>query len=110
MPDSQRVTMTQLESWIVQACHASNLQVDLGFLAAVGDTRTVRSVARIRGLGAVNGMLILRNYDEADSCLNDVKQAGYGFSVLDEPGDDEAFDLQSFQDMFRDWGWSGPDA
>ncbi len=101
--------MTTLEIWLVQACQASNLQVDLGFLAAIGDRKTIQSVARIRGLGAVNGMLIFRHYDEVRSCLNDVRQAGYGFSVLDEPRDDEAFDLQSYQEMFRDWGWSGPD-
>lgn len=101
--------MTRLENWLVQACQASNLQVDLGFLAAVGDKKNIQSVARIRGLGAVNGMLILRHYDEVRTCLDEVARAGYGFSVLDEPRDDEAFDLQSFQETFRDWGWPGSD-
>lgn len=101
--------MTKLENWLVQACLASKLQVDLRFLAAIGDCKTIQSVARIRGLGAANGMLILRHYDEVRFYLNDVRQSGYGFSVLDEPRDDEAFDLQSFQEMFRDWGWSGAD-
>ena len=101
--------MTKLKNWLVKACQASNLQVDLGFLAVVGDRKAIQSVARIRGLGAVNGMLILRHYDEVRPCLQDVRQAGYGFSVLDEPGDEEAFDLQSFQEMFRDWGWSDTD-
>ena len=99
--------MTMLENSLMRACQASGLHVDLGFVAAIGDRKTIQSVARIRGVGAENGMLIFRQYDEVRSCLSEVKQAGYGFAVLDEPRDDEAFDLQSFQEMFRDWGWLG---
>ena len=100
--------MTKLESWLMQACQASGLEVEIGFLAVVGDRKTVQSVARIRGLGHVNGMLIVRDYDEVRSLLDDIRLAGYGFSVLDEPRDDEAFDLHSYQEMFHDWGWPGP--
>jgi hypothetical protein len=101
--------MTKLEHWLVRACEASNLRVDLGFAAAIGVRKTIQCVARIPEIGAVNGMLILRHYDDVRCHLDEVRQAGYAFSVLDEPRDDETFDLQSFQDMFRDWGWAGCD-
>lgn len=97
--------MTKLESWLMQACQASGLEVDIGFLAVVGDRKPIQSVARIRGLGDANGMLIVRDYDQVYPLLDDIRLAGYGFSVLDEPGDEESFDLHSYQEMFHDWGW-----
>jgi hypothetical protein len=84
-------------------------EVDLGFLVTIRDGKAIQSVARIRGLGAVHGMLILRNYDEVRAYLNEVRLAGYAFAVLDESREDEVFDLQSFEEMSQDWGWSRSD-
>jgi len=65
------------------------------------------TVARIRDLGAANGMLIFEKYEDFCELAERLLDAGYGFSVLDEPGQQEEFDLQSFEEMFADWGWSG---
>lgn len=99
--------MATLERWISQACHALGLQVDLAYVVDVGDDREIRAVARIRGLGASNGMLVVRNYEDVRPYLETLARAGYGFSVLDEPRSDETFDLDSFRELFVDWGWSG---
>lgn len=101
--------MTKLEKWLIKTRQASNLKIDYGFIAIIGDNNQIQSVARIHGIGGMNGMLIFRHYDKVRAYVDEVKRAGYGFSVLDEPGDEESFDLQSFQEMFRDWGWSGYD-
>lgn len=52
-------------------------------------------------------MLLFRTYDEVREVSQALQNAGYGYSVVDEPRPDEEFDLSSFQEMFRDWGWSG---
>ena len=52
-------------------------------------------------------MLLIRAYDEIRDHVQELKDAGYGYSVLGEPRPDEEFDLMGFQEMFRDWGWSG---
>jgi hypothetical protein len=63
--------------------------------------------ARIANLGARNGMLIFEKYEDVCQHSEAVQDAGYGYSVIDEPRPDEEFDLGSFQAVFRDWGWSG---
>lgn len=99
--------MTKLESWISKACKAFGLQADFDFAVDTGDGHKVWAVARIRNLGAKNGMLVVRNYDDVRVCAESLARAGYGYSVLDEPRDDEDFDLGSFKEMFLDWGWCG---
>jgi hypothetical protein len=80
----------------------------LGFYLALDDDQGIGAVARIANLGAPNGMLVFSSYDEVCSLKEKLLDAGYGFSVLDEPGPDEEYDLESFKTVFRDWGWAGP--
>jgi len=34
-----------------------------------------------------------------------LQNMGYGYSVLDDPLHSEEFDLESYVEMFSDWGW-----
>jgi hypothetical protein len=52
-------------------------------------------------------MLIVRDSDDVWDSRDALWNAGYGYSVLDEPAAAAQFDLQSYQEMFSDWGWSG---
>lgn len=79
----------------------------MGFSLSLSGGRHLTSFARIADLGAPNGMLLFRTYDEVRDVSQALQDAGYGYSVVDEPRPDEEFDLASFQEMFRDWGWSG---
>ena len=67
----------------------------------------IHAVVRVRDLGAENGMLVVSDYDDVKAHLAEITKAGYGFSVLDEPSPLEGYDLESYAQMFRDWGWSG---
>ena len=97
--------MTNLQKWLERSCKAVGLQVDFQFTVTCPDDYQIRSVARIRGVGNVNGMLIVSDYSEISDHRECLTSSGYGFSVLSEPGDDEEFDLESAKAMFRDWGW-----
>jgi hypothetical protein len=97
--------MTKLERWLERSCGAVGLQVDFSFTVTCPDGHEIRSVARIRGVGAPNGMLIVSDYDEISDHLECLSLSGYGFSVLSEPGDNEVFDIESAKEMFSDWGW-----
>jgi hypothetical protein len=97
--------MTNLQRWLEWSCKAVGLQVDFLFTVTCPDDYQIRSVARIRGVGNVNGMLIVNDYNEISDHQECLKSSGYGFSVLSEPGDGEEFDLESAKAMFRDWGW-----
>jgi hypothetical protein len=102
--------MTTLEDWISQACKKLGIHVDLPFTVNIGNGHEVRAVARIRGFGASNGMLVIQDYEDVRPYAQTLALAGYGYSVLDEPRGDEAFDLGSFKEMFLDWGWAGSEA
>ena len=52
-------------------------------------------------------MLIFRKYGDVKPYIEQLREAGFGFSVLDERSQAEIIDLQSFRRMYADWGWSG---
>jgi hypothetical protein len=62
---------------------------------------------RFFDLGAPNGMLLFASSSEFLGKGQELVEQGFGYSVLDEPRDDEEFDIDRFREMFRDWGWSG---
>jgi hypothetical protein len=99
--------MKRLPEWLWRACAELGLRVDLDFKLSLPNGLEMSVVARIRDLGAANGMLIFESYDEISNFTKELLDAGYGFSVLDEPSPQEGFDLDSFKEMFIDWGWSG---
>ena len=99
--------MSQLAARIWRACSALGLRAELGFRLVLPSGHAVVAVARIADLGAPNGMLVVRAYDEIRGHVQELDDAGYGFSVLGEPRPNAEFDLTGFQEVFRDWGWSG---
>ena len=99
--------MSQLSEWIWKACSASGLHAELDFTLTLPSGQQVIPVARIADLGAPNGMLLFRTYSDIGDSAQALLDAGYGYSVVDEPPPNEKFDLASFREMFRDWGWSG---
>lgn len=99
--------MKRLSERVWRACAELGLRAELGFKLSLPNRPEITTVARIHNLGAANGMLIFESYDEISSFTKELLDAGYGFSVLDEPLPQEQFDLDSFKEMFIDWGWSG---
>lgn len=94
--------MSKLTDWLLQACNILGLHVDIGFSITLSDGYKLQAVARIHDIGAVNGMLVVLNYN---GHLDELIQLGYGYAVLEEPMENEVFDLESYREMFKDWGW-----
>ena len=90
-----------------RACSALGLPIDIGFSLALGAGDRICTVACIPFVGAKNGMLVIRGYDEVRMYEVELINAGYGYSVLDEPQAGEEFDLDAFKEMFAEWGWCG---
>ena len=99
--------MTNLATRLSRACSALGLRAELGFNLSLGEGIEVHAVARIPDLGAPKGMLVVNSFDEVKNFSQTLINAGYGYSVLSEPSEDEEFHLDSFREMFIDWGWSG---
>lgn len=99
--------MSRLASDIWRACAELGLRTDMGFRLALSDQQEIQTVARIADVGAPNGMLVVSSYDVVRNLTDKLLEAGYGFSVLDEPDPRENYDIESFKAMFLDWGWAG---
>jgi hypothetical protein len=99
--------MNLLAKELGRACAALGLRIELGYTFSLPNMPDLTAVARISDLGAANGMLIFDNYDEIRELTQQLPDAGYGFSVLSQPEPSYELDLDSFKEMFTDWGWSG---
>ena len=101
--------MTRLEDDLAKACEALGIRMDLGFKMSCPDGYEVRSIARIHNVGAPNGMLVVGSFEEVEDYCDYLHSAGFGYSVLDEPGDKEVLDIESYREMFCEWGWAEGD-
>jgi len=99
--------MSKLQDEILLACRQLKLQVDFDFQVTLDDGHKVKAAARVRDVGAKNGMLVVSDFEDIKNSVDSIINAGYGYSVIDEPGPSMQFDLESYAEMFRDWGWSG---
>jgi hypothetical protein len=86
---------------------ALDVRVELGFRLTLPGSRELVTVARVTDLGGRNGMLLFKSFNEVKRYAQELVDLGYGYAVVDEPRPDEEFELESFEEMFRDWGWTG---
>jgi hypothetical protein len=97
--------MNRRQERLIRACTELSLQLVLDFAVTLKSGRVITSTALLPELGARKGMVIIDSYSKVADVKDQLVAEGYGFSVLDEPRDQE-FDLQSHEEMFADWGWS----
>ena len=70
----------------------------------------IRVPLLVRHFGATEGMLILSDYSLVASWIDEIQQAGYGFSVWSEPDPGARYDRAGFIEIFLDWGWAGSES
>jgi len=97
--------MTNLQSFLQRACHDLGLNIIAPFLLTVHEGIQINAQALIPQLGAPKGMIVVNHYDELLGIAAELPNLGYAYSVLDEPLPPEGYDLQSYVEMFSDWGW-----
>lgn len=98
-----------VRGWL-EAARLLSLEVEAPCSVALPLDATVEAEVLVRHVGASRGMVIVRRYDDVRGRTRDLQAAGYGFSVMSDPRLSEGFDLQSYVDVLRDWGWSGDPA
>jgi hypothetical protein len=91
----------------VEVGEALGVEVVTPYAVALPSGNTVNAAALVRLFGSPKGMLIVSNYDVVRLHLQELEQAGYGFSVLDEPSEGTPLVLQEYVDILSDWGWLG---
>ena len=98
--------MSSLQEELRRACNELSIQVVMPFELSLPSGRKIMADALVPQLGAVNGMLVVREFDEVSGATNELIELGYGFSVMDEPESLESYDLGSWMEIFKDWSWT----
>ncbi len=97
--------MTLLQIFLHRACQELGLTILVPFMLTVRDNIQIQVQALLPQLGAAKGMIIVNSYDDLCGMAQELLRLGFGYSVLDEPLPAEEFDLESYVEMFSDWGW-----
>jgi hypothetical protein len=105
LPESSSVTLAARMS---RVCDQLGLAADPAFVAHLSTGRKIQAITRIRHVGDRNGMLIVSSWSDIQTYTQELAQDGYGYSVLSVPVTGGNYDIESYIEMFRDWGWWGP--
>lgn len=97
--------MNKLQEFLRRAGTDLGIQVIAPFELTLGNGRKLLVEALLPELGASKGMIVVRMYDDLREISDELVRLGYGYSVLDEPLPNEDYDVETYVELFRDWGW-----
>lgn len=97
-----------LQFW-QKAASDLGLQITTPFSLVLSSGHRLQAILLICQFGGTKGMLVFASYDGIASHVNEIVDAGYGFSILDEPGEHEEYNREEYIELLSDWGWSGDD-
>jgi hypothetical protein len=102
------MTMNRMQKWLVHAAQELGVRVVLAYVAVVSNGTQIPTLALFPDLGSAFGTLVFDSADvlNAEARLDLVAQ-GYSISTFSEPLPKEEFDLESYAEMFSEWGWTG---
>jgi hypothetical protein len=100
-------TRSELATTWERAASVLGVEVVAPFTAKLADGSQVVADVLIKRFGGPNGMLLITDYSKVRHKLNALRDAGLGFSVLEEPNKSEPFVVDEFIELLRDWGWAG---
>lgn len=98
--------MSALQDQLTRAAVELGLSIELDHRVMLTDRSELVSVVWFPDLGAPKGTLVFQRSLPA-SHVHALQQTGYTVSIIAEPPDLEPFDLDSFAEMFAEWGWTG---
>jgi hypothetical protein len=102
--------MNKMQEHLLRAGSELGLRVIVPFEVCLDSGRKLLAEALLPDLGFPNGMIIGQSSTNFLSICDELKRRGYGYSVYGEPPQTEEFDLESYKEMFMEWGWSGEKA
>jgi len=100
--------VTLMIEWLERAAEELGLTIERDYEVQLPEQAVLRATARVLHLGGPMGMLVFERYDDVKPLADRLVEAGFGYTILDEPRADEPFNLESYMEMTTDWGWSGP--
>jgi hypothetical protein len=100
--------MNKMQEHLFRAGSDLGLQVVIPFEITLKSGRRVVAEALLPELGAPRGTVVFRSFDDCLNIHNDLKDLGYTCSAFGEPQPNELYEVESYKEMFAEWGWMGP--
>jgi hypothetical protein len=99
--------MNRMQEWLVHAAQELGVRVALAYVAVLSDGKQIPTQALFPDLGGAFGTLVFDSTDVLDpEARRDLVAQGYSISMFSEPLPKEEFDLESYAEMFSEWGWT----
>ncbi|HWV16075.1 MAG TPA: hypothetical protein VN030_11660 [Cellvibrio sp.] len=99
--------MQQLQLMWKKAAVQLAIELVAPFEFNISDTFSLHACFLVKDFGAENGMLVFNSYLEIKPYLGEIKQAGYGFSIMADPEQENEFASGDYMEVLGDWGWTG---
>jgi hypothetical protein len=96
------------EKWATAAADLG-LEIIAPFRLTLPDGRKLEFDVLLKNFGNTNGMLLTSDHDVFDYGKA-IVGLWYGYSIMGQPDESEAYDRESIIEVLADWTWSGPDA
>jgi hypothetical protein len=101
------MTMNRMQEWLVIAAEELGIRVFPAYVAVLSNGKQIPALALFPDLGGVFGTLVFNSTDALDpEARRDLVAQGYSMSTFSEPPPKEEFDLESYVEMFSEWGWT----
>jgi hypothetical protein len=96
--------MNRLQAFLVRAANDLGLEVKVPFEVILPSGQKVMAEVLLPQLGAPKGMLVFQS--DVWDISGALEKLGFACSMYDEPPPEEIFDLESYREMFSEWGWT----
>jgi hypothetical protein len=84
-----------------------NFIIESPFFIELSSGEKINAELLVRDFGPPKGMIIFTEFDVIAQHIEEIADMGFGFSVLDEPRENENYVQSDFIELLSDWGWSG---
>ena len=102
--------MNKTQEYLLRAGTELGIRVIFPFELSLGSGKKLLADALLPELGSPKGMIVSQSFAEFRDYEDELIKLGYGLSTYYEPSSHEEFDVESYKEMFIEWGWNGDKA
>jgi hypothetical protein len=100
----ETLALASLGSRWQKAAQELEIAIEAPYLLVARDGALFEFACLLPQFGGTHGMVLNTKYDEA--AANAATTAGFGFSYLSAGKEGAPFEIETYIDCLRDWGWS----
>lgn len=100
--------MNRMQKYLARAAKELDLRIELGYVIHLQSGNTLPTQALFPDLSGALGMVVIDSAENLDEQTeNAITDHGLSISTFSQPLPNEKFDIDSYLQMFAEWGWTG---